>query len=294
MKFKEKLVVITGMSGAGKTVAVQAFEDIGYFCVDNMPPSLIPKFIELVHSSGKIHKIALVMDLRSQVFHNEIVDTLFDLAKPNNNFHVIFLDASNDVLVSRYKEKRRSHPMDRQGRILDGIVKERKLLNNIKGFAQEVVNTSSMSPNQLRKAIQKQFNNENSTIMDIQIMSFGFKYGLPVDADLVMDVRFLPNPYYDNKLRYLTGLDQPVYDYVFKQPDTEVFYHKLYDLISYLVPRYKKEGKPSLTIAIGCTGGQHRSVAIVEKLASNLSNEFKSIHVSHRDLSKSERTVDNK
>ncbi|KRM67677.1 RNase adapter RapZ [Apilactobacillus ozensis] len=294
MKFKEKLVVITGMSGAGKTVAVQAFEDIGYFCVDNMPPSLIPKFIELIHSSGKIHKIALVMDLRSQVFHNEIVDTLFDLSKPSNDFHVMFLDASNDVLVSRYKEKRRSHPMDRQGRILDGIVKERSLLNNIKGFAQEVLNTSSMSPNQLRKKIQNQFNDNNDNSMDIQIMSFGFKYGLPVDADLVMDVRFLPNPYYEDKLRYLTGKDKPVYDYVFEQPDTGKFYTKLYDLLSYLVPRYEKEGKPSLTIAIGCTGGQHRSVAIVEKLASDLSGDFNNIHVSHRDLSKSEGTVNAK
>ena len=279
-----ELVVITGMSGAGKTVAMQSFEDMGYFCVDNMPPSLLPKFWELVKESGKITKIALVIDLRSRAFFDEIMSAIAGL--DNTSFittKILFLEASDDALVSRYKETRRTHPFASDGRIYDGIIAERRLLQDIKTRAQKVIDTTNLSPRKLREEIMQAFSTGSEGIFTIQVMSFGFKYGIPIDADVVMDVRFLPNPHYIAELRPLTGLDEPVYDYVMSQPEAKTFYHKLMDLLDFSIPGYKKEGKSSVTIAIGCTGGQHRSVAFAERIGRELLSDSYNVKISHRD-----------
>ena len=251
-----QLVIVTGMSGAGKTVAVQSFEDLGYFCVDNMPPKLLPKFYELVKESGKITKIALVVDLRSRAFYDEIVEMVRELDENEfNSSRILFLDASDEELVARYKETRRSHPLAMEGRILDGIHLERELLAPIKSNAQIIIDTSKLSPRQLREEIFKNFEARDTKTFHIEVMSFGFKYGLPIDADIVMDVRFLPNPYYVPELRNKTGKDDAVYEYVMKSEKTEEFYQKFVSLLKYVIPGYIAEGKSNVTIAIGCTGG---------------------------------------
>lgn len=282
-----ELVVITGISGAGKTVAMQSFEDMGYFCVDNMPPSLLPKFWELVKESGKITKIALVIDLRSRAFFDEIMTSISGL--DNTSFittKILFLEASDDALVSRYKETRRTHPLAGDGRVFDGIVAERRLLQDIKVRAQKVIDTTTLSPRKLREEIMHTFSNGDSDIFTIQVVSFGFKYGIPIDADIVMDVRFLPNPHYIDELRPLTGQDHAVYDYVMSQPETKTFYHKFMELLDFVIPGYKKEGKSSVTIAIGCTGGQHRSVALTERTGRELMSDSYHVTISHRDKDK--------
>ncbi|WP_040534548.1 RNase adapter RapZ [Schleiferilactobacillus shenzhenensis] len=286
------VVIITGMSGAGKTIAAQAFEDLQYFVIDNMPPTLLPKFWELVKESGSIHKVALVIDLRSRAFYDQIASLLADLDNANNvRTRILFLDASNSELVARYKETRRSHPLAMEGRLLDGIKLERKMLAEMKNRAQIVIDTSDMSPRQLREEIFSHFSKqEGNTPFHIEIMSFGFKFGIPIDADIVMDVRFLPNPYYIPAYKPLTGLDKPVYDYVMNQPATEEFYQKFLDLLLLTMPGYQREGKTSMTIAIGCTGGQHRSVAIAQRLAADLGKKY-AVDVTHRDMHRRKETV---
>ncbi|WP_125573296.1 RNase adapter RapZ [Levilactobacillus huananensis] len=279
-------VIITGMSGAGKTVAMQSFEDLGYFCVDNLPPTLLPKFWDLIRESGKISKVALVIDLRSRAFYDEIVRMLNDVAVHGSmNAQVLFLDASDEELVSRYKETRRSHPLARNGRVMEGIQRERTLLASIRQAAQLVIDTTNLSPRKLREEIFHNYETESAQVFHIEVMSFGFKYGLPIDADIVMDVRFLPNPYYVPELRPQTGLDQPVYDYVMSQPQTEEFYGQFLKLLTTIVPGYKKEGKANLTIAIGCTGGQHRSVALATRIGQALGSTYP-VHVTHRDINR--------
>lgn len=286
-----KLVIITGMSGAGKTVAIQSFEDMGFFCIDNMPPSLIPKFWELIKESGKITKIALVVDLRSRSFFEEIQSMLVSIE--NTNFidtQVLFLDASDEELVSRYKETRRTHPLAMDGLITEGIRKERAILEDLKPKATIVIDTTKLTPRQLREKINQEFKSSTDHGFRVEMVSFGFKYGLPIDADIVMDVRFLPNPHYIADLRPLTGMDQPVYDYVMSFPETEEFYQKFLDLLLTIMPGYVKEGKSSLTVAIGCTGGQHRSVALTERVGQALEKEYK-VNITHRDKDKRKETV---
>ena len=287
-----ELVIITGMSGAGKTVAVQSFEDLGYFCIDNMPPTLLPTFWELVKESGKISRIALVIDLRSRDFFNE-VDSL--IATLDNTqlvtTRIIFLDSSDSVLVSRYKETRRNHPLAPDGRVSDGIARERELLMDLRTRAQIIIDTSDISPRQLRERLIKDFATKDYQAFHVEVMSFGFKYGVPIDADIIWDVRFLPNPHYIPELRPQTGMDAPVYDYVMKQPETQAFYSKLIDVIEFCLPGYKKEGKSSVTIAIGCTGGKHRSVAIAERIANHLKTDNYAVNISHRDYMKKKETV---
>ena len=287
-----QLIIITGMSGAGKTVAMQSFEDMGYFCVDNMPPSLLPKFWELVKESGKLTKIALVIDLRSRAFFDEILTAIGSM--DNTSFittKILFLEAEDAVLVSRYKETRRAHPLARDGRVMDGIRSERELLNEIKGRAQLVIDTSHLTPRQLREEIISSFKTEDTNLFRVEVISFGFKYGLPIDADVVMDVRFLPNPHYIDTLRPLNGLDKPVYDYVMQQPETEQFYRKFIDLLLYVLPGYKKEGKNNVTIAIGCTGGQHRSVALTERVGRQLIADDYKVNITHRDKDKRKESI---
>ncbi len=286
-----ELVIITGMSGAGKTVAIQSFEDMGYFCIDNMPPRLIPKFWELIKESGKVTKIALVVDLRSRSFFEEIQSMLVDIE--NTAFidtRVLFLDASDSELVSRYKETRRAHPLAMDGLITEGIRKERAVLNDLKTRASTVIDTTNLTPRQLRERINQEFRSSQEHGFRVEMLSFGFKYGLPIDADIVMDVRFLPNPHYISELRPLTGMDAPVYEYVMSFEETENFYQQFSSLLQTIMPGYIKEGKSSLTVAIGCTGGQHRSVALTERIGKTLADDYK-VNITHRDKDKRKETV---
>lgn len=287
-----ELVIVTGMSGAGKTVAIQSFEDLGYFTIDNMPPTLLPKFIKLVEQSGETNKVALVVDMRSRLFFNEI-NAILDKIETNERVKVkiLFLDATDGELVSRYKETRRSHPLASDGRVLDGITLERELLAPLKSLSQNVVDTTELTPRQLRQVLSEQFSSDdNKSSFRIEVVSFGFKYGLPLDADLVFDVRFLPNPYYKPELRDKTGLDKDVYDYVMGFDESESFYQHLLDLIEPILPGYQKEGKAILTIAVGCTGGQHRSTAFAHRLAEDLKSNW-SVNESHRDKDRRKETV---
>ncbi|MBY7144090.1 RNase adapter RapZ [Virgibacillus sp. NKC19-3] len=280
-----KLVIITGMSGAGKTVAVQSFEDLGYYCVDNLPPTLLPKFLELMKdSTNNIRKVALVMDLRGREFFDSLVEALDLLGKENwLQEHILFLDATDESLVSRYKETRRSHPLAVEGLPLNGIQQEREILDELRGRAQRVIDTTNVEPKELREKIINKYTEDNQEIFSVHMVSFGFKYGLPIDADLVFDVRFLPNPHYVSHLQPLTGLNKEVSSYVFKWPDTIKFNEKVLDLLQFMLPQYRKEGKSQLVIAIGCTGGQHRSVTLAEYFAKELSLTYIT-HVSHRDI----------
>ncbi|MBV7390374.1 MULTISPECIES: RNase adapter RapZ [Enterococcus] len=287
-----KLVIITGMSGAGKTVAIQSFEDMGYFCVDNMPPSLIPKFWELIKESGKVTKIALVVDLRSRDFFEEIQNMLIEIENTGMiDTSTLFLDASDAELVSRYKETRRTHPLAMEGLITEGIRKERAILEDLKLRATMVIDTTDLTPRQLREKINFEFKTNTDLGFHVEMVSFGFKYGLPIDADIVMDVRFLPNPHYIPELRPQTGLDKPVYDYVMSFPETESFYQDFYRLLKNIMPGYIKEGKSSLTIAIGCTGGQHRSVALSQRIGQALRALDYKVNITHRDKDKRKETV---
>ena len=292
MSESDELVIVTGMSGAGKTVAMQSFEDLGYFCVDNMPPELLPKFWELIKETGKIHKVALVIDLRARNFYDEINEVLSELKHNLGiDIRILFLDASNEELVARYKETRRSHPLSRDSRPLDGIRRERELLSGIKAQAQLVVDTSKLSPRQLREEIFHSFQtDEGQYPFHIDVMSFGFKYGLPIDADIVMDVRFLPNPYYVPELRDKTGLDQEVYDYVMNSDKTTEFVNHFEALLQTVIPGYIKEGKTNVVIAIGCTGGQHRSVALASRTGEFLKKDYH-VTIAHRDVNRRKETV---
>ena len=289
---KIQLVMVTGMSGAGKTVAIQSFEDLGYFTIDNMPPALLLKFIELMRHSPDNNKLAVVVDMRSRSFFNEIRTILDELDNQEDlDFKVLFLDATDSELVARYKETRRSHPLAADGRVLDGITLERELLSPLKNISQNVVDTTELTPRNLRKTIAEQFaSQDNQPDFRVEVMSFGFKYGLPIDADLVFDVRFLPNPYYKLELRNLTGQDPAVYDYVMDHPESEDFYRHLHDLIVPILPSYKREGKSVLTIAMGCTGGQHRSVAFAARLGRDLAKDW-TVNMSHRDKDRRKETV---
>ncbi|HLQ74212.1 MAG TPA: RNase adapter RapZ [Bacillota bacterium] len=282
-----KLIIITGMSGAGKSVAVRSFEDLGYYCVDNLPPTLLPKFLELMKdSTNNIQKVALVMDLRGREFFDslfEALDTLYE--KDWLDEHIIFLDAKDETLVSRYKETRRSHPLSASDIPLNGIEKERQILDELRGRAKRIIDTTSLSPKQLREKIVDLYADDKQDVFSVHFVSFGFKYGILIDADLVFDVRFLPNPHYVPHMQPLTGLNPEVSSYVFKWKETQIFCDKLLDLLEFMLPQYKKEGKSQLVIGIGCTGGQHRSVALTEYFSKQLANKYIT-HINHRDIEK--------
>lgn len=281
-----KMVIITGMSGAGKTIAVQSLEDLGFFCIDNLPPALIPKFAELIEqSNGKIGKVALVIDLRGRQFFTALFESLHHIKENYTvTYEILFLDATDSVLVQRYKESRRRHPLAKDGSPLSGIQQERTMLEELKGLATQVIDTSSLKPAQLKDRLVTRFLHTDKDELSVNVISFGFKYGVPIDADLIFDVRFLPNPHYVDQLRPHTGQEAEVYDYVMKWGETQEFLVKLLDMLNFLLPQYKKEGKSQVVIGIGCTGGKHRSVAIAEYLGKTLgSSETESVRVSHRD-----------
>lgn len=280
------LMIITGMSGAGKTIAVQSLEDLGFFCVDNLPPVLIPKFAELIEqSNGKIAKVALVIDLRGREFFAALSESLAYI-KDHFTIHseILFFDANDGVLVQRYKETRRRHPLAPDGMPLDGIRLERKMLEELKNSATQIIDTTNMKPAVLKEKIISRFAHMETNQLSVNVTSFGFKYGVPIDADLIFDVRFLPNPHYIDNLRPLTGQNSDVYDYVMKWPETQTFLTKLLDMLHFLIPQYRKEGKSQVIIGIGCTGGKHRSVAISEYLGRMLgASETERVRVNHRD-----------
>ncbi|PDO11360.1 MAG: RNase adaptor protein RapZ [Candidatus Reconcilbacillus cellulovorans] len=281
-----ELVIITGMSGAGKTIAMHCLEDLGYFCVDNLPPVLLPKFAELMEQSeGKIAKVAVVIDMRGREFFRALSDALRVLREHHTvRYEILFLDATDDQLVQRYKESRRRHPLAPEGPPLEGIRLERRLLEDIKGMATQVIDTSRLKPAELKARLAARFSPAQRYRIALNVLSFGFKYGVPIDADLIFDVRFLPNPHYVEHLRLRTGQDPEVYEYVMKWPETKEFLVKLVDFIQFLIPHYVREGKSQVVIGIGCTGGKHRSVAIAEYLGKTLgSGETELVRVSHRD-----------
>lgn len=280
-----QMVIITGMSGAGKTVAIQSFEDLGFFCVDNLPPTLLPKFLELMRESGnKMNKVALVMDLRGREFFDHLFKALDDLAETSwVTPQILYLDADDSTLVRRYKETRRTHPLAPSGLPLEGIQLERELLEELKGRAQLIYNSSQMKPKELREKILTEFSANKQTIFTVNVMSFGFKYGIPIDADLVFDVRFLPNPHYIESMRPKTGLDEDVSKYVMKWNETTKFLEKVTELLAFMLPHYKREGKAQLVVAIGCTGGQHRSVALTETIAHHFEKDYET-RITHRDI----------
>ncbi|TWT03314.1 RNase adapter RapZ [Planococcus sp. CPCC 101016] len=284
-KEETELIIITGMSGAGKTVAIQSFEDLGFFTIDNLPPALLPTFIKLMRDSGKsMKRVAAVMDLRGGDFFDSLLDAIDHLSQePNVSITVLFLDAENQTLVSRYKETRRSHPLSPGGLVLGGIKKERDMLSDLQGRAQFIYNTSDMTPRQLKERINADFSSKTSNVFTVNVMSFGFKHGMPIDADLVFDVRFLPNPYYIPELNPLSGLDERVSSYVLKWQETQILLEKLTDLLQFMIPQYKNEGKAQLVIAFGCTGGQHRSVTLAEYYGKLLGENNKVI-ITHRDV----------
>ncbi|QUG42663.1 RNase adapter RapZ [Psychrobacillus sp. INOP01] len=284
-KHETEVVIITGMSGAGKTVAIQSFEDLGYYCIDNLPPELLSTFIKLMIDSNKQPRnIAVVMDLRGGEMFNSLAESVNELEEATTvTPKLLFLDAGDEVLVRRYKETRRSHPLANSGLPLEGIKKERQMLSDLKGRAQYIYNTSKMKPRELREKIQEEFSSKGSQVFTVNVMSFGFKHGIPIDADLVFDVRFLPNPYYIEELRLKSGLNEEVSSYVLKWVDTKTLIEKLTDLFHFMIPQYKREGKTQLVIAFGCTGGQHRSVTLAEYFGKLLKEDDKTI-ITHRDV----------
>ena len=287
LKGTHELVIITGMSGAGKTVAIQSFEDLGYYCIDNLPPALLTTFLTLLRDSGKnITRIAAVMDMRGGDFFDSLIGALDHILKEGDIVaRILFLDADDATLVRRYKETRRAHPLAVNGLPLDGIKQERKLLSEVKGRAKFVYNTSNMKPKELREKIAKEFASDADNIFSVNIMSFGFKHGMPIDADLVFDVRFLKNPYYVEELRHKTGLQTEVSSYVLALEDTQTLIQKLTDLFEFMIPLYRQEGKSQLVIAFGCTGGQHRSVTLAEYFGAFLANKENAV-ITHRDINR--------
>lgn len=283
-----KFIIVTGLSGAGKSEAVKALEDLGYFCVDNLPPTLIPKFAEAcVQGEGKIEKVALVSDIRGGSFFDSLFQSLNYLKDKNYNYEILFLDASDEILVKRFKETRRRHPLALDGRIITGIGNERNRLREVRDRADSIIDTSKLAPRDLRDKINELYgdNKHIQTSISITVLSFGFKYGIPVDADLVFDVRFIENPFYIPELKKFSGLDEPVKLYVMENQETKKFMDKLIDMLKFLIPNYIKEGKRQLIIAIGCTGGRHRSVAIAGALRGELIKIGYSAGIEHRDIS---------
>ena len=283
-----KLVIVTGMSGAGKTIALKMLEDIGFYCVDNLPISLVDKFVQLVSEGTSIEKAALGLDIRSGEELGNLDEILENWRRSNVDVQVLFLDANDAVLIKRYKETRRTHPLAGAGRLENGIEKEREKLAFLKREADYIIDTSMLLTGELRKELEKIFlQDARYKNMYVTVLSFGFKYGIPEDADLVFDVRFLPNPYYDEHLRPLTGQVQAVRDYVMQGGTADAFLKKLYDMIDFLLPNYINEGKNQLVIAVGCTGGKHRSVTIARALYEHLeaAGEY-GIRIDHRDIDK--------
>lgn len=283
-----ELVIITGMSGAGKSQAIKVLEDINYYCMDNLPPALLPNFAELCKSSSMdVNKVAVVADIRGGIFFKDLFNSLEELKNKGIKYRILFLDASDDDLIKRFKEQRRPHPLSFTGTLMDGISEERKRLEEVKKKSDYIIDTTNMKLGRLKEELLRIFvKGSISHNLNITVLSFGYKYGLPQESDLVFDVRFLPNPFYIEELKSYTGNDKNVQDYVMSFETTSIFLEKLMDMLKFLLPLYVKEGKSNLVISIGCTGGRHRSVTIANYLASMLTKENYRVLTNHRDAEK--------
>lgn len=281
-------LIVTGMSGSGKSGAVNILEDIGYYCIDNIPPQLIPKFAEICKNNGQMKKVAIVTDIRGGELFLEMDEGLNYLKENKIDTSILFLDASDDVLIKRYKETRRKHPLDEQchGNLQEAINTERQILASIRERADYYIDTSELSMGQLKETVYSIFLNDPKDSMIVKTMSFGYKYGIPREADLVFDVRCLPNPFYIAELKHHTGKESCVSDYVMKFEQSQTLLAKLKDLLDFLIPLYIHEGKSQLVIAFGCTGGKHRSVTYAEALYKYLSGKQIRCRISHRDIEK--------
>lgn len=281
MENKIEAIILTGMSGSGKSIALDELEDEGYYSMDNLPPQLLPKFCEMAINSSSVKKVAAVMDLRSGEFFNDFFKSIEELKNLNVEYKIIFLEASEETIIGRYKELRRPHPLNRS--IVDGYNIEKKTLNEIREKANYVVDTSHFSSKELKKTLKSLLNSKKEDEITISVTSFGYKKNILRDADLVFDVRFLPNPYYISELKELDGLNSKTREYVLGHEVTQVFLDKCIDLLEFLIPNYIKEGKQTLTIGFGCTGGFHRSVVIAEEITKRIKNLGHSCYVTHRD-----------
>ncbi|GGQ72884.1 glmZ(sRNA)-inactivating NTPase [Kitasatospora griseola] len=280
-----ELVIISGMSGAGRSTAAKCLEDLGWFVVDNLPPALIPTMVDLgARSQGAVPRIGVVVDVRGRTFFDDLLTSLEELEKRGVRLRVVFLDSSDDALVRRFESVRRPHPLQADGRIVDGIARERELLRELRGEADLVVDTSNLNVHQLRAKMDAQFAGQDEPELRATVMSFGFKYGLPVDADLVVDCRFLPNPHWVPELRARTGTDPDVAEYVFQQPGAQPFLDGYTELLRIITEGYRREGKRYMTLAVGCTGGKHRSVAMSEQLTKRLIADGVETVLVHRDM----------
>ena len=280
-----EFVIITGMSGAGKSQAMKALEDMDYYCMDNLPPALLPNFAELCSTSKRdINKVAAVVDIRGGIFFDDLFKGIEELHQKGFKTRILFLDADTNVLITRYKELRRPHPLSPEGTLSEGIRREKELLDEVKGKADYIINTSRLTIGMLKEEIYNIFVDDQKTRqLTVSVVSFGFKHGILLDGDLIFDVRFIPNPYYIEELRPLSGKDEAVSDYVFDQEETNIFLEKLIDMVKYLIPYYVKEGKTQLIIGIGCTGGRHRSVALTEEIQKRLNEKGHRAIAEHRD-----------
>lgn len=276
-------LIITGMSGAGKTQVVRTLEDLNFFCIDNLPATLIPKFAELCRQTDE-KNVALVVDIRGGRFFDKLLSVMNEMKFSRQKFELLYLDASDETLVRRYKETRRSHPLGRTHSLLENIQKERGLLEPLRKRATHIIDTSSLTAAQLKTRVVELFSEgNNSGQMGIVVRSFGFKHGLPMDSDMVLDVRFLPNPFYVEELRPLTGNDAPIVEYLMRYPQTQEYLRLEMALLDFLVPQYIAEGKSQLSISVGCTGGQHRSVYVANRIYEHLISKGYNAEVSHRD-----------
>ena len=278
------VILVTGMSGAGRSTATRALEDLGWFVVDNLPPKLMGEVVEYVPARAGSTKVAVVADVRGGNLFSELQDSLLSIEKAGHDLRVLFLEASDEALVRRYESSRRPHPLQREDNILSAVQRERTLLGDLRAESDLVIDTTNLNVHELRRAIEAAFGDDDHVALRATVMSFGFKYGIPVDADLVADMRFLPNPYWDPKLKELTGLDSAVNDYVIGQPEAQAFLESYSNLVSLVEDGYLREGKRFVTIAIGCTGGKHRSVSMAENLAARLVKNGVEVRVVHRDL----------
>jgi UPF0042 nucleotide-binding protein len=283
-----EVIIVTGLSGSGKSVAIRALEDNGYFCIDNLPALLIPKFIDLCEGYHEgITRIALGVDLRGGQFLQALPQVLADMRNAGHRVQVLFFDASDEVLLRRFSETRRPHPLAGEEPIQEGISRERKALEGMRELADKVIDTSNLNVHELKREMEERFCEASySRSMNVFLTSFGYKYGIPHDADMILDVRFLPNPYFVSELRAHDGLETEVEEYVLKNEETRAFLDRLYSLLEFTLPLYEREGKSSLTLALGCTGGRHRSVVLVEELYKRLGGGKFRIHAKHRDIDK--------
>ena len=278
------VILVTGMSGAGRSTATRALEDIGWFVVDNLPPTLMTNVVDYVAQRTGSHKVAVVADVRGGQLFEELRESLAAIKTAGHDLRVLFLEAGDEALVRRYESSRRPHPLQRDDSLLGAVQRERKLLSDLRADADIVIDTSNLNVHELRRSIEASFGDDDHVALRATVMSFGFKYGIPVDADLVADLRFLPNPYWDPKLKDLTGLDAAVNDYVVSSDQAQEFLTKYADLINLVEDGYLREGKRFVTIAMGCTGGKHRSVAMAENLSARLVKAGVEVRVVHRDL----------